>query len=102
MTDREKVIKGLECCVLRDPDDSRRCAKCPKSEYGRTISNSCVNGLMAAALALLKDQEPMKPSFSRLYNEDIAIYKCGDCGKEIGADCVNFCPHCGRKAKWNE
>lgn len=55
--DRKNVIKGLECCILRDPDDSRRCAECPKSEYGRTISNSCINGLMVAALALLKEQD---------------------------------------------
>lgn len=30
MTDREKVIRGLECCVLKDPDDVRECGRAVK------------------------------------------------------------------------
>jgi len=51
MTDREKVIKGLECCILRNPDDHARCSQC---SYG----GNCVNRLKMDALALLKAQEP--------------------------------------------
>ena len=52
MIDREKVIKGLECCIMRDPDDHTRCGECP---YEGTM---CVNRLKIEALALLKAQEP--------------------------------------------
>lgn len=57
MQTREQVIRGLECCVLNDPDDKRECANCPRTEGGKIISLGCVNGLMAAALALLKEQQ---------------------------------------------
>lgn len=52
MIDREKVIKGLECCIMRDPDDHTRCSECP---YESTM---CGNRLKIEALALLKAQEP--------------------------------------------
>ena len=57
MSDREKVIKGLECCILHDPDDHCRCAECTYNIH--EISNSpCANGLKWDALELLKEQEP--------------------------------------------
>ena len=55
---REKVIEALEACVLKDPDDSRDCRHCPRCNYGAFITNSCINGVMADALTLLKAQEP--------------------------------------------
>ena len=58
MTKREKVIEALEACVLKDPDDSRDCKHCPRCNYGAFITNSCINGVMADALVLLKAQEP--------------------------------------------
>lgn len=59
MADREKVIKGLECCVLRDPDDKHQCDDCPYRHPDGVITNSpCANGLMGNALSLLKAQEP--------------------------------------------
>ena len=50
MTDREKVIKGLECCIIRHPDDKARCDECP-------YESACCNRLKNDALALLKGQE---------------------------------------------
>ena len=50
MTDREKVIKGLECCIIRHPDDKARCDECP-------YESACCNRLKYDALALLKAQE---------------------------------------------
>ena len=47
---REKVIKGLECCVKRDPDDKPRCSECP-------YDIACLNRLKFDALALLKAQD---------------------------------------------
>lgn len=50
MPELEKVIKGLECCILRDPDDHARCSQC---SYG----GNCVNRLKMDALELLKAQD---------------------------------------------
>lgn len=43
----EEVIKGLECCILRNPDDHARCSQC---SYG----GNCVNRLKMDALEWLK------------------------------------------------
>ena len=56
MEQLEKVVKGLECCVLRDPDDHRRCGECPYNPHA--ISNEpCANGLKFNALALIRQQQ---------------------------------------------
>ena len=56
---------------------------------------------MNRAIRKLREQEPVKPLFSRFYNSDILIYKCGVCEKEIGADGLpKYCMHCGREVKW--
>ena len=47
MTDLDKTIRGLECCVLRDPDDKPRCDSCP-------YEGNCLNRLKHDALALLR------------------------------------------------
>ena len=47
--DREKVIKGLEHCIINH--DSRDCTSCPY------YHGDCVDDLCADALALLKEQE---------------------------------------------
>lgn len=59
MDNRGKVIKGLECCILRDPDDHARCSQC---SYG----GNCVNRLKMDALSLLKAQEPRVMEFDEL------------------------------------
>jgi len=52
----EKVCKGLECCILRDPDDHQRCGECPYNPHA--ISNEpCANGLKYNALALIRQQQ---------------------------------------------
>ena len=52
----EKVCKGLGCCILRDPDDHRRCGECPYNPH--SISNEpCANGLKHNALALIRQQQ---------------------------------------------
>ena len=51
MIDREKVIKGLECCGYMDRPN---CADCP--EDGPGLGYACRDDLMKKALALLKAQ----------------------------------------------
>lgn len=50
MADMERVLKGLECCILRNPDDHARCSQC---SYG----GNCVNRLKMDALELLDEQQ---------------------------------------------
>lgn len=94
MTEKEKVIEALEACVLKDPDDSRDCKHCPRCNYGGFISNSCINGVMADALALLKAQEPIEPVVIN------GQYECGECRYELRRDADTYCPCCGRMVKW--
>lgn len=50
---RDEVIKALECCILRDPDDKPRCSDCPYPS-----GSACANRLKVDALALLKAEYP--------------------------------------------
>lgn len=101
MTEREKVIKGLECLAKQhgivgvcEPEN------CP---YGDL--HTCANEIARDAIALLKAQEPVEPIL------DIDEWKCGNCGHALGhqellGDNVlfheqyNYCPECGKKVKW--
>ena len=60
MSEREKVIKGLECCILRDPDDHARCSQC-------SYESNCVNRLKMDALELLSDHDWVR------------VVRCRDC-----------------------
>ena len=110
MNDREKVIKGLECCQdlhTAGPGYAQGCALCP---FGETPSDgaggyACFRAMVKDALVLLKAQEPVKPVM------DIDTWKCGNCGhtlenQELLGDNVlfheqyNYCPECGRAVKW--
>ncbi len=59
MTDRERVIKGLECCC--SPTICKN--KCPYTSLyePRNGYGYCIEGLLPDALALLKEQEPKTP-----------------------------------------
>ena len=59
MTDaekREKVIKGLECCMV-DDGHSPKCELCPYTTVGDDTCQT-MDELFTDALALLKAQEP--------------------------------------------
>lgn len=97
---REKVSKALECCAV-----GAECDHCPYSPMNKSGHEGCYQ-MHAYALALLKEQEPVKPVV------DIDTWKCGNCGhtlehQELLGDNVlfheqyNFCPECGRAVKWD-
>jgi len=95
MTSREKVIKGLECCV-RTIDDCECADNCP-------YETQCWDGtmyldLMRDALALLKVEEPLKPKLS----VSGILYKCRACGRPLTKYLDEFCPKCGRPVKWDD
>ena len=99
MIDREKVIKGLECCDGYCDDETG----CPY--FDELEPFDCQEQLRADAISLLKAWEPVKPIL------DIDEWKCGSCGhalehQELLGDNVlfheqyNYCPECGRAVKW--
>lgn len=75
MTVREKVIKGLECCIIRHPDDKARCDECP-------YESACCNRLKNDALALLKAREAAVAYWIPC-NGKSHIWYCSGCGEKI-------------------
>ena len=74
MHNMEKVVKGLEICIDREPG-KYNCNECPYEIDG----NWCEINLAKDALALLKEQEP--------------VVHCGDC-ENFSFD--NISPNAGR------
>ena len=96
MPDRKKVIKGLEMCAGTNEDawemQSTCVLDCPYTGKG------CIDNLMFDALALLKEQEAVKPEW-----HDGTPF-CGNCGhrlekKNRSMNGIN-CRWCGRPVKW--
>jgi hypothetical protein len=104
MADREKVIKGLECCKNTDMNfdcdtvcgDSHN--KCPYREPENEAVGSCMNNLINDAIALLEAQEPIAP-----HDYDPVIYghryTCGNCHHSLWRN-DNYCSQCGKAVKW--
>lgn len=109
MRDREKVIKGLEICSEHgswhglDCEHNEAYKDCPY----RGCETGCVVTIAKDALALLKEQEAVKP----MWEQDSMV--CGVCGHDViwqkmlgdgiwGDEELNYCPYCGRKVKWDE
>lgn len=56
MNDKEKVIKGLQCCSDKGINTCEL-EGCPYYPDKYNVWNECTNQLTAGALALLKEQE---------------------------------------------
>lgn len=103
MPDREKVIRGLECCL--SPNDHENC---PYDGIGKTYSH-CLKKLVTDAFALLKEQEegvtPIESTTEQKKFADrigfaVSEYWCGDCHFNL-FNRPKFCPNCGKKVKWD-
>lgn len=68
--DREKVIKGLECCVAYD----YKCNDCPYQDDGGAEDGCYSDELKADAIALLKAQEPITGETSDGYHTFNELY----------------------------
>jgi len=98
MLDKQMVIKGLECCAAMSGDE---CRKCPYEHECRSTDLSFgIPHLAADALALLQEQEPIRPELCMSKHGFRQWIVCGNCyGKMRGL--YDYCPWCGKKIKWN-
>lgn len=97
MPDREKVIKGLECCSKLDDN----CTDCPYDYAGDGGESICLRRqLMPDALALLKEQEP-KPVIVTTNAYGTRFYHCPKCNRDLYVYPRQwYCSNCGQKVKW--
>lgn len=105
MTDREKVINGLEWC-MNERHDCYREKGCPYENVGDDVG--CKYALHRDAIALLKAQEPIAPSPAI---DNYGDWLCGKCyNSVVGTEELdeggfvpirfNYCPNCGQAVKW--
>ncbi len=95
MTDREKVVTGLEAlnsAIKRRVDDA-------DDAYGFVAINLKYYQTVKDALALLKAQEPVEPVRRRRHGQIGHSCFCGMCGYGIGRN-EKYCALCGRPVKW--
>ena len=106
MTDKEKVIKGLELCIEQGLSDGADCSKCPY--YTTSARLTCWMILLYNAHELLKEQDGVEPQIILgipVFNphtglEHDIVCKCGNCGMPLIGK-ANYCFKCGRKVKWD-
>lgn len=78
MTDREKVIKGLECCCIHV-----NCAADGGCPYRSETHENCLDTAIKDALALLKAQEPRVMTLEDFENNpSVDQYGCLPCWME--------------------
>ena len=110
MPDREKVIKAAEIC-LRYIDDGDCPTECPYFDLCTKYEKRVVfQPLIRDALALLKEQEAVKPV--EVNNKETGCFKCGNCGAVVLSYSYpgiitdkyrsyhQFCGKCGRRVLW--
>lgn len=94
MADREKVIKGLECCKGYE----YKCNECPY--FDQKLEEGCDNeALYADTLELLKEQEAVEPEKACSSSGVTWWNICGNCKTAINPN-DKFCHECGRPVLW--
>ena len=93
----QRMIELLQIeheCMLRGSHDDcdRNCADCElvQDDYD-------LHEMYTDVIALLKDQEPVKPKYENFFGNRIA--RCGKCNGYIVR--YKYCPGCGREVKWD-
>lgn len=98
MPDRDKVIKGFECCVIQGFD----CYNCTYGDATTDLSE-CHDVLLKDALELLKEQKSEWLEDSDPGQEYGTTWACAECGHSIHEHTVwnpykagfKYCPFCG-------
>lgn len=94
MPNRDRVIKKMES--LRDICN----AKSDMAVGDGRIAWAGYANAAADALALLREQEPVKPEFDSL-DGNVGRWRCGSCQVSLGAVRPQYCWHCGKRVKWD-
>ena len=96
--DREKVIKGLENCAMGFDCPP----ECPYLDYCNDLTKPMFVELAKDALALLKEQEAVKPlpQNSNGWVRTIKLWYCGACHSKISRRTSKYCPNCGKPILW--
>jgi len=94
---REKVIKGLECC-MGEGQSYGMCDDCPYTT-GKMVCN--LGTLHQDALMLLKAEEPVEPKKNDVEMCGLRTWEwaCPVCNT-ILVYRANYCSGCGRAVKW--
>lgn len=86
MIDREKVIKGLECCASMDGSVCRECPYSSECVTGEATYQTGTAHLAADAISILKEQESVIEALKSDLNETLSvlgeqpdIVRCKDC-----------------------
>ena len=92
MTDKDKVIKSIECCLR--PDNTNLCGECSYKD----ISYNCKHALIKDVYKLLKEQEAVEPIPP---TDESDLWRCGNCNHQLFR-CTHqrYCEMCGRAVKW--
>ena len=112
MSEREKVIKGLEMCQKKERTGFS-CFECPYAIAVGERDDWCIRGLYRDALALLKEQEAREPHYTTLRylvnGMEVAVHhpECPRCienglllwDAEIEKGQA-YCKRCGQAVKW--
>ncbi len=104
MTDREKVIKAFEFCLMPPSKKEIEYDICSHEDcpyYREYNGGKCISALASDALALLKAQEPVEPVHED--ERDISPLRCGNCGAFVlitNGYKAKYCFECGRAVKW--
>lgn len=95
MAEREKVIYDIERCICHVPDACRDC-----SHYGHDAPIGYMEELLADAIALLKEHEPVKPMSKVRHGAYGQIqHFCGNCNAMLHGK-QKYCSKCGKEVKW--
>lgn len=68
MADKNKVVEGLMCCIVRKRGDNRRCSACPY----RDPTTDCTNMMHMDMMALLEASEDAEcgPDYCEIEESD--------------------------------
>lgn len=103
MIDREKVIKGLECCADLQRDTMHRaCDVCPYNDDPRQGTCVTLFPLFRDALGLLKaeqERNPVKPEVEHSGGGITWWNVCGACKTAINPN-DKYCHECGATIDW--
>ena len=105
MTERERVIKAFEFCLMPPNEKEILSDICSHEDcpyYREYNGGKCMSAAVSDALALLKAQEPVEPTIGRCEEydgHDSWWYQCGKCKTPIDVN-DKYCRMCGRAVKW--